>query len=1216
MFARSPLCPVRPFYPMGNTPAVSLTATVPHGQDADVLLLGCCDVRHILYTCFTDRGLPPRKLDITTCNTDQNIIARNILVLTLILDGAEAASPEQIWSIYYHLYLDDSEMQLLRSQTEKLLGLSETLDAWHTATYGSALRFCDEGTFRLVRSVWESYAASVEAKNTAEYRSRFESARKSSQKLKKMILGEKWLVPEFARALGLYFLLQRSEHEGIEATRRFWETGMSTIKPPGTNLSPNPLFAVAISEIRPLAYPSDPLLSFHLAIAYAKLTELSPLRLDNPEEPTLAAAQLLFREWTGAFRDAVARLVVRFVVSDCFSLCHTLKHNAETGEVLAYWYRHESGFDVLELASTEYGEGGKAPRLFDVIDTLTIYDDSSALNSLVSAGPLLKDKPWATIHTELVMMTSGNGREASGNGREAFESLLYGHTRTISMLCGLAPVEYWTNATAISKFDEILLGLLEDANPDELYVQSRLAWKRDKYLAREGPAMRKVTMKPADLAMLAHRVYLDMFRYESPAIGDPPRQAPLHQGTFAAFVNAICTVTLTNPTEVGRLLVEKMKNEEILGSNYSHSLILELTALGIYSDPALEGKLYVSNYLSWFWTWRHIPDRFAVTIVIPTAQWQKAYRIARDLYTGLPLEGAIHCEKEDGGGYRDAFPDVQVSFGTVTTKGSRYDEDFSIFVEEDPDGWAGDSPMIATFWALTGLLQLNIPDATVMLRLKPLPEIVNFFSKSLGGLYLCRAELHDDTQVLISQHAPGHTGYRVVGSGALPILSCLENLSISTPSPVAGFTVEIDPQAGDISAVTGHIDITTDEGKKLLTDKVPIELQQSSPFTIDIVFGKRSLVVPMTFPIPVSKESSKTRVARKSCYIEVIAPVATHHNSTCLEDFIFPTVLSPHGAVSALNIPHTNLGTLPILAIDGKENKRFMQILPTLMFSARERPLRQLVDQTTALSTSARQNFKESLYTMMAVSSGLQGGQTGLFGLSDLRDRIHMRLFVSALCLDGAAASIVLDAAVLPITMDMADKPEMAEFLLLLRAFEGGELRVDDAELRLWKRVLPAFAERCRTWEHTTTCEYLSAGRVPVSEDVGGQILCSCGQGRFPDQYLSLPGWDTLSQFATRVAISPVFASPFIEDVIPSDWRQPLAEKRQALAAGGSSKFNLDFLFAEGCRACGQPHGENGGALKKCKRCLAVMYCSAECQKKDWKMHKMECKEADVYASK
>ena len=42
------------FYPIGNTPAVSLTRDLSLEDEAKVLLLGCGDVRNILFTTYTD----------------------------------------------------------------------------------------------------------------------------------------------------------------------------------------------------------------------------------------------------------------------------------------------------------------------------------------------------------------------------------------------------------------------------------------------------------------------------------------------------------------------------------------------------------------------------------------------------------------------------------------------------------------------------------------------------------------------------------------------------------------------------------------------------------------------------------------------------------------------------------------------------------------------------------------------------------------------------------------------------------------------------------------------------------------------------------------------------------------------------------------------------------------------------------------------------------
>lgn len=42
------------FYPLGNTPAACLTQDLPREEPASILLLGCGDVRNILFTTYSD----------------------------------------------------------------------------------------------------------------------------------------------------------------------------------------------------------------------------------------------------------------------------------------------------------------------------------------------------------------------------------------------------------------------------------------------------------------------------------------------------------------------------------------------------------------------------------------------------------------------------------------------------------------------------------------------------------------------------------------------------------------------------------------------------------------------------------------------------------------------------------------------------------------------------------------------------------------------------------------------------------------------------------------------------------------------------------------------------------------------------------------------------------------------------------------------------------
>lgn len=68
------------YYSLGNTPAVCLTRHLTPELDARILLLGCGDLRNVLFTCFAD-GAPDRALDITLCDYEPGVIG----VLGLVL---------------------------------------------------------------------------------------------------------------------------------------------------------------------------------------------------------------------------------------------------------------------------------------------------------------------------------------------------------------------------------------------------------------------------------------------------------------------------------------------------------------------------------------------------------------------------------------------------------------------------------------------------------------------------------------------------------------------------------------------------------------------------------------------------------------------------------------------------------------------------------------------------------------------------------------------------------------------------------------------------------------------------------------------------------------------------------------------------------------------------------------------------------------------------
>lgn len=93
-------------------------------------------------------------------------------------------------------------------------------------------------------------------------------------------------------------------------------------------------------------------------------------------------------------------------------------------------------------------------------------------------------------------------------------------------------------------------------------------------------------------------------------------------------------------------------------------------------------------------------------------------------------------------------------------------------------------------------------------------------------------------------------------------------------------------------------------------------------------------------------------------------------------------------------------------------------------------------------------------------------------------------------------------------------------------------INVSAREELLWKHVLPAFVEWCRQyWKHEPTCEYnrpeLNCPRSIMHDQTA---ICSCGEGQ--DVATIAHEFSGFSQYATRIAVTPLSAVPIVEPMM------------------------------------------------------------------------------------
>ncbi|KAF3344063.1 MYND finger [Verticillium dahliae] len=1095
----------------------------------------------------TDRVPGPRKLDITCCDTEPSILARNIVLFSFIIDHGDDLDSSSLWNMYYHLYLDGSDMECLSSQSKKLVASSENLEAWKSGVYGSILPFSDEGTLDDIRAVWLKYAAASTEPDSAQ-RDAFQSHLKRS--LADMALqfrSKENELPFVTTAMrSAAPILTAKQEDVVQEYKHFWKHGTIGFDAPSI---PNPMIAASLSEQVALHYGTNPILGFHLATGYAPLAEASPLRPEYRHEKfkAVASAKAQFKAWliacSALFK--ARHLVVRFASADVFAFCHTLQHQDSS----AGWYRRQFDSRVLEL-NVEPG----VPRVFDVIDTSNLADHVGTLNLLVSLIPLLAPQPWATLSTETLLKGS------SSSDQEILDNLLCGHAPTVSLLLGVSPVEYWTNATAVSTLQEIMLGLSAfKTGPTQ--VHSRISWKHNGSLSGTHASIR-VEIQPQELAAIVFQMYLKMFAHENPMAmltlsgpgssqyGPTSVFTHFHRGSLMALLKFLGKSTLVADIAEICMELDKMILADktlVFSSQHAQERGSLFHVHNLFSPDWLRSAIRRSPSAGPFAAWSEIPEVVAVTLVIPRAEVSRLYTSSPEARLSAPtFMGSLRSSPTAASQWHNTFGDVHLNFGTVSTSGLATEDGFCVHVDQDENGWSSNAPLIASFYVPAGALQAEPKSALIGLEVQVSPQSQAIYYPVLGPeMLVFQARLDETKHVFVTKYLPGQKRYPVYCAGPANSDTASGTPGISGQSR---FMAESD-LSGKITSIVGRLSQLPQQAEQLLKDKTVVKLRQASPFTVEFVFVDTKVALPMTFPVPVDSRNGRTRVARKSGYVEAVVPFGEPLSLPALTDFIYPSLAA-----------------------------------------------REVSQKRGVKSTSARLNFKESLFTIFMIASGLQGGQTGLFAI-DHPDRggIHMLLFVSAFRLDGAASSIVLDAAILPLTVSIITSGDVGDFLMTLRTLEICSITVDDDELVLWKRALPALAERGRSWSHKKSCEYVKSGKIPLSVEPGESVLCSCGVGRFPDSFVGVPYWEQGAKHATRIAISPTFAVSFVEDVFDFDRFRSLAS-------------NEDVPAKERCSNCRATEAKGtGGPLKKCSRCQTAKYCSAECQKKDWRVHRGEC---------
>lgn len=308
----------------------------------------------------------------------------------------------------------------------------------------------------------------------------------------------------------------------------------------------------------------------------------------------------------------------------------------------------------------------------------------------------------------------------------------------------------------------------------------------------------------------------------------------------------------------------------------------------------------------------------------------------------------------------------------------------------------------------------------------------------------------------------------------------------------------------------------------------------------------------------------------------------------------FPLLLSRDNLRTVWNVHRVNLERLPVIDVSQTDKSSWVCPHVSLALSDRERDLRQQASSSLQpLIVDVLVHVKDTLHSLFMRAT--EPNARRIFGLTDpSHGGVYTIIFLNQLCLDLASHTLVVDTCILPLT------PQLLKNFgqMLANLCEDGEMMqivTSGEEMTAWKHLLPVFAERCRTWSHKPTCQYIEAGHVPISVKYDENPICGCGEGLSLGAFSKVPQWKLLAPFVTRAVFSPLFAVSYLESVGDS-------------VKSPDFQTGLDVISSSPGTVCAHCGNVGERKLLKCGRCKETSYCGKACQNADWKQHKIHCK--------
>ena len=1154
---------------------------------------------------------------------------------------------------------------MLQTQAGKLLTISETLGEWHRSKYGKFLRVCNQDTLQELRHMWFLYAQPLTKQVEECYKNGLDELKKKCNVFFGMGINS---ASTIFRAAGPLYLeaLKQDFHNSMGPL--FWKQGTTSIHPAEIKAATKPNLTMLYTRIggdKVLICPSsNPLLSFHLPAAFAKLkTPIPSQKLpgrDGIRNPPLAdvidTCHWQFKSWCESFRK-VLNLAdqgiknfprIRFFIGDALAFCQTLglyyEHREETFKEPTYamFYTSSRRMTPLRLDGCDYQQEAilLAPRRFNVIETSNLTDHVGLLNLLLVAKPLLTKEHSSVIYTESFYRWKGTESQA-------LDMALGGDTGMISVLLGIAPLPFicpgqtTNNYTAhASRTLEFLLHEYPGTDDVNTLSYQRYEWRYPSLGDSNGPDIRKTEWlygpNKKSLARCLYEIHKVLFKPEERFLSGPAitpetpvsSQELIHlksesvvhytRHTYAHLIHLVkLKVGMRNWSRVIKELMTFLKADScfpfacrFLPELETHLHLLDVNNI---SDPP---SLPSSSDMRYLPGWGVMPSVVCVVLVVPR-QALDVFANEQQALAGLYMQASVRNHN-----LNNSFAAIHTTFGEVHHNGRR-GENLILSIHEDRSGWYGESDLIVAWMVPSWRLTLSHPSAiTIALQLLLTPNATVQYRSKLGPvLDIYCTPLYGEGIVFVMEHLPGLISTKPIS-----------HLRYKVHNQIAPFTAHEEGwlQYTEIPVISSksHNQKTpqlTIQTRNALPAVSGIDYQQVSPCSIKVFGTGSSYKETVVFPFPVdgSQASWKIFLSGTSEYLKVGLSFWLAH-AHCFKALYtnYVACIQITAPISTTDGGYTETVT-PVLLTRNSNTivpwnlpRLYLDTLPALdmddqanhvWLKRHARDMRGHRSLSRAPTSIVKNNPNPN--TFLAISLGIHGPEPfskppKVFYLCCQSDITKGVLILQAdVRLNPDSGTIVFDSCI--VTNEAAFEIAFASQLGRYEVYE--QLDCCEEMLEAWKKYLPAVTERCRTWAHTpATCEY-TKGNIPISEP-GMNPLCSCATGTFQADSHQLATWGlaNMAGAANSIAMNGTRAatSPFFQGSWEDPEYGPCPDSRDNIKRARDPQ-ELRSTTAR-CEVC--LWFVDVADIMRCGGCEIVLYCCKKCQAKDWQLqHNKDC---------